>query len=299
MNSKAGTFLNKFVVLIVFSVLILIPFQNCCSNVEAVETSSNTRIFIKIHDWQKVSVNNSEETVEITGVAIEDVREQIDYLGNRNGEVEKWEVLSYSQGLEMTLNSEFEENQDKDTHIFQMLIDGFYGTFNRTSVYFKGLEGLVTSTASVIFAIEIFLDYTKTDLTKPSHKIQLNIGEIFAEEQSFFSSIKLSLPNTWAFNTTVIPPDFPILFYEKNTLLNVTKELYAEHFAVGEFLRMNGLTIEKASTIPPNGGHPNGDNGQDGKDDEGLLNLWLLAIIIFVIAVIAVIIIFTVQRRKK
>jgi hypothetical protein len=297
MNSISGLIFKKTIVIMIFTVLFALPFQSWVMDAEGLETSANTEIFIRIHNWNSVSVNNSEETVEITDVPIKKIREQVDLLGDGNGHVETWEVLGYSEGLENQLNIEFSENQDKDTHIFQMLIDGYYGTFNRTSVYFEGLEGLATSTQSVIFAIEIFLDYKQTDTTDSTHKIQINIGEIFEEELSFFKDIKLELPDKWAFNNSVIPPDFPTLFYDQDSLLNVTRELYSDHFAVGEFLRMNGLEIEKESTTPIVNPPPPGPDKNDS-DEDGFFTLWTILIIVAVVAVVAVVLVMMVQRKK-
>ena len=154
------------------------------------------------------------------------------------------------------------------------------------------MEGSVTSTAPVTFAIEIFLDYADTDISKSSHLIRLNIGEFFDESQAFFKHVKIILPASWCFNTTILPGDFPKIFYEDDTLMNITYQQSLDSPQLANHLRVDGLTIERY-VKPSNGGNhiPDGNgNGEDnGDEDDGFfLDTYQLIAVIAIIAVIAV-----------
>ena len=304
-NISSGFICTKIIVLLILISLLTTPANLWSTPASAFETSSNTKIMINIPNWNDASVNLSETTDRIADVHVQDIREQIDNEGNRNQEVEHEEVVTYAERLGHQLDNDFSQNQEKESHIFPMLIDGYYGTFNRTSVYFKDMEGSVTSTKPVLFAIEIFLDFDKTNAVKETHVIKINIGEIFEPDKVYFNTVQMTLPQDWVFNTSMIDPEFPNIFYNNDNLMNITSSIYTQHFAIGEYLKVTGLSTLKYSG--PANGNDNGngvseDGDKSGKDDDEKF-LWFFSktelIITVIVIIVCTVVVFFLYRRYR
>jgi hypothetical protein len=247
-----------------------------------------------------VSVNFSTTTNMIGEVPVDELRGKID--SNDNDIVEQHEVDEYARGLATAIDEEFIGNIGQDSHTFQMLIDGNYGTFNNSVVFFGGATGSASSVNPIIFAIEMHLRYDLTREELPIHKINLNLGTFLGEEESSFKSVVLELPETWAYNSTRLEEIDPPVLFDNNRLMNISLEQSALHEDIGNTLSQEGVMCEKAASIPngdPNGGE-NGDDPDDSDDENDFLFLsWLelgIIVAIILICIVAVIVIFKKTR---
>jgi hypothetical protein len=258
---------------------------------QGIETSSITDYYIKFHNWTGVSVNTSEYTNVIAGEPIENIREQMDY--DNSGIIDTMEVNYYSERMGESIDLKYKENEGKEGYVFLMTIDGWTAKFNKAKVYFEDMEGDVTSTASALFAIEMFWDYHKTDVTLESHQIQINIGFVLPDDKTSFKTVKMELPPSWMFNTTdpLWDPTFPYVFYNNDKFFNLTKKDFLENEIVGTFLMDNGLWAIRQHTSP-NGnsqnGNGNGKNDDSGEEDDVFMSLSLMEIAAITIAVVAI-----------
>jgi hypothetical protein len=295
---SCGCVIAKVAVVFILSLLITLTQSNFTMDAEAIDIGADTDIYITVHTWKMVSVNFSTTTNMIGEVPVDELRGKID--ANDNDIVEQHEVDEYARGLAAAIDEEFIGNIGQDSHTFQMLIDGNYGTFNNSVVFFGGATGSASSVNPIIFAIEMHLRYDFTREELPIHKINLNLGTFLGEEESSFNSVVLELPKTWEYNSTRLEEIDPPILFDNNRLMNISLEQSTLHEDIGNTLSQEGVMCEKfvQNGPPPNGGDNNDSKDSDEENDFLFLSWFELGIIvaIILICIVAVIVIFKKTR---
>lgn len=292
MNTNLHYVLAKIFVLIAVLLLMVLPLNHVSEIASGQGEGSGaiTDYEITVHGWDLISINTSQFTDYIIDEYVKDVRETVDINGDKI--VDGFEVRGFIQRLEFDLDKDYHDNENNPEYGSFVYIDNITGKYNRSHISFEQLEGPASSTAAVTFSVELFWDYKEINLNRESHAIRYVVGDIISQEQTF-REFKIKLPDNWIYNKTLIPEDFPNLFFEKDTLMNLSYKQYNQLPFINQYLMDPGLRVELQKTSG-NGQPPvNGDNGNDtvsdGTEDKGfkLTQMQMILIAAVIIIVIA------------
>ncbi|UCH89733.1 MAG: hypothetical protein JSV49_03535 [Thermoplasmata archaeon] len=303
MRAKSSHYLLKISVVSIVFLILLLPCS-WCDQARGSNGGAVKDMVIQIHNWKSVSVNFTETTTMIDENPVDFIRAQADFLGDNNSIVDDIDASLYERTIEYIWKMEYIDNPEDSTDLFfgNIMIDGSYGTINRTNLYFGNLQGPVTSIEPVLYSREIFYDYNNTDLTKSTHNIKATLGMGFGEEQTSFNQYIIKLPDDWMFDTVNETDYPPLIFYNQNRLINITDQIYNENLELEDYLKTDGITCVRYQGPPDNDVTNGNEDSEEEKEDDEKDILFLsyyefgFIIAIIIICLIAVILI---SRRVK